>query len=118
MITSGGGIESIQDQTVDFGATEGPMTDEQMEAAKGGPIFHVPTALGAVIATYNVPGLSETLRFTPDTLSGIYLGDIKKWNNPKLVADNAELAKVDQAIAGGASFGRVRNTSGWTTSAR
>jgi phosphate transport system substrate-binding protein len=97
-IGSGGGIKSIQDQTVDFGATDGPMTDEQMQAAKGGGIFHVPTALGAVIPTYNVPGVTETLKFTPDTLAGIYLGDIKKWNDPKLVVDNPALANIDQDI--------------------
>ncbi len=97
-IGSGGGIKSIQDQTVDFGATDGPMTDEQMQAAKGGGIFHVPTALGAVIPTYNVPGVTEPLKFTPDTLAGIYLGDIKKWNDPKLVADNPALANIDQDI--------------------
>ena len=54
-IGSGGGIKGIQDQTIDFGASDAPMTDEQLAAAKGGPIFHIPTALGAIVMTYNVP---------------------------------------------------------------
>jgi phosphate transport system substrate-binding protein len=98
-IGSGGGIKSIQDQTVDFGATDGPMTDEQLKAAKGGDIFHVPAALGAVVPTYNVPGVTGTLKFTPDTISGIFLGDITRWNDPQLVADNPQLASINQDIA-------------------
>ncbi|MFN8523383.1 MAG: phosphate ABC transporter substrate-binding protein PstS [Chloroflexota bacterium] len=97
-IGSGGGIKSIQDQTVDFGATDGPMNDEQLKGAKGGNVFHVPTALGAVVPTYNIPGVTEQLKFTPDTLAGIFLGDITKWNDPKLVADNPSLANVNKEI--------------------
>jgi phosphate transport system substrate-binding protein len=97
-IGSGGGIKSISDQTVDFGATDGPMTDEQMKAAKGGEILHVPAALGAVVPTYNLPGLTEALKFTPETLAGIYLGQIKKWSDPKLVADNPSLGQIDKDI--------------------
>ena len=98
-IGSGGGIKSIQDQTVDFGATDGPMTDEQLAAAKGGDILHIPAALGAVVPTYNLPGINGVLNFTPETLAGIFLGDIRKWNDPKLVADNPQLANVNQDIA-------------------
>jgi phosphate transport system substrate-binding protein len=97
-IGSGGGIKGIQDQTVDFGATDGPMSDEQIAAAKGGPIFHIPTALGAVVPTYNVPGVTDTLKFTGETLAGIYLGTITKWNDPKLVADNPSLSGVTADI--------------------
>jgi phosphate transport system substrate-binding protein len=97
-IGSGGGIKSIQDATVDFGATDGPMTDEQLKAAKGGNIFHIPAALGAVVPTYNIPGITAVLKFTPDTLAGIFLGDIAKWNDPKLVADNPDLSKIDKDI--------------------
>ncbi len=100
-IGSGGGIKSISDQTVDFGASDGPMTDEQLAAAKGGKILHIPMALGSVCPTYNIPELAtsaEGLRFTADTLSGIYLGEILKWNDPKLVADNPSLAPVDKYI--------------------
>jgi len=97
-IGSGGGIKGLQDQTVDFGASDAPMTDEQIQAARGGEIFHIPTALGAIVPTYNLPNVSAKLKFTGDTLAGIFLGDIQKWNDPRLVADNPDLAKVDQDI--------------------
>ncbi|MGI8422877.1 MAG: phosphate ABC transporter substrate-binding protein PstS [Chloroflexota bacterium] len=89
-IGSGGGIKAIQDQTADFGGTDGPMTDEQLKAARGGEIFHIPAALGGVVATYNIPEVPATtrLRFSPDTLVGIFMGDIKKWNDPRIKADN------------------------------
>ena len=87
-IGSGGGIRAISDQTVDFGATDAPMTDEQLRAAKGGEILHIPTALGAVVATYNLPEVQQTLRFSGETLAGIYLGQISKWNDAKIAADN------------------------------
>src|SRR6266852_3514262 len=77
-IGSGGGIKGIQDQTVDFGASDAPMTPEQMQAAKGGALFHIPSALGAIVPTYNVPEARDVqLNFTPDSLSGIFLGDIQ-----------------------------------------
>lgn len=97
-IGSGGGIKSIQDQTVDFGGTDSAMSDEQLAAAKGGEIYHVPVALGAVVPTYNLPNQPAPLKFTAETLAGIYLGDIKKWNDPKLVAENPGLAAVSQDI--------------------
>ena len=97
-IGSGGGIQGIQDQTIDFGATDAPMSDAQLQAAKGGPLFHIPTALGGIVPIYNIPNVSTKLKFTGDTLAGIYLGDISKWNDPKLVADNPDLAQVNQDI--------------------
>ncbi len=97
-IGSGGGIQGIQNQTVDFGASDAPMSNEQLQAARGGPIFHIPTALGAVVPTYNLPNQPERLKFTGDTLAAMYLGDIVKWNDPRLVADNPSLATVDQDI--------------------
>lgn len=98
-IGSGGGIKGIQDRTVDFGASDAPMTDDQLKAAQGGEIFHIPTALGAIVPTYNLPENANTkLKFTGDTLAGIFLGDIQKWNDPKLVADNPDLANVNQDI--------------------
>jgi phosphate transport system substrate-binding protein len=99
-IGSGGGIASISDQTVDFGATDGPMNDEQLEQARGGNIFHIPVAMGAVVPTYNIPELdmNEPLRFTADTLAGIYLGEITEWNDPALVEDNPQLEEIDQPI--------------------
>ncbi len=100
-IGSGGGIKSISDQTVDFGASDGLMTDAQLTAAKGGALLHIPTVLGGVVPTYNLPELAgkAPLKFTADTLAGIFNGDIIKWNDPALVADNADLAAVDKYIA-------------------
>lgn len=97
-IGSGGGIKGIQDQTIDFGASDAPMNDDQLQAAKGGPIFHIPAALGAIVATYNIPEVKTKLKFTSDDIAGIFLGDISKWNDPKLVADNPDLAQVNQDI--------------------
>lgn len=97
-IGSGGGVKSISDQTVDFGATDGFMTDEQLKAAKGGEIFHIPTALGGVVPTYNLPEVKDVLKFTPDTLAGIFDGTIEKWNDAKLLADNPSLKDVDKYI--------------------
>lgn len=97
-IGSGGGIKSIQDQTVDFGATDGPMTDDQLKDAKGGKVLHVPAALGAVVVTYNLPGITTPLQFTPDTISGIFLGKIAKWNDPKIAADNPGVSLPNQDI--------------------
>src|SRR5262245_12362740 len=85
-IGSGGGIRQVLEGTVDFGATDGPMTDEQLAQAKV-PILHFPTVLGAVVATYNRPGV-ENLRLTADTLAGIFLGKITMWNDPALAKDN------------------------------
>jgi phosphate transport system substrate-binding protein len=125
-IGSGGGIKGIQDQTVDFGASDAPMTDAQLQAAKGGPIFHIPTALGAIVPTYNVPEATDQLKFTGATLAGIFLGDIQMWNDPALVADNPKLAGVNQSIVvvhrsdgSGTTFGFTdylsRVSSDWQT---
>src|ERR1700741_4475568 len=82
-IGSGGGIQQLINQTVFFGATDGPMTDEQLKAAPG-PIRHFPTVLGAVVPVYNIPGVTDELKFTGPLLADIYLGKIKKWNDPAL----------------------------------
>jgi len=99
-IGSGAGIKSISDQTIDFGASDAPMTDAQMAGAKGGALLHIPTTMGGVVPTYNLPELAgkAPLKFTPETLAGIYLGDITKWNDPLLVADNPDLKTVDKYI--------------------
>jgi phosphate transport system substrate-binding protein len=97
-IGSGGGIKGLQDATVDFGATDGPMTDDQLKAATKGDVLHIPMTLGAVVLTYNIPEAKTALKFTGDTIAGIYLGDIKKWNDPKLVADNPDLANIGKDI--------------------
>ena len=83
-IGSGGGIKQVTEGTVDFGATDGPMTDEQIKAYQdkhGSGILHFPTVLGAVVPTYNIPGVDTTLNFTPEALAGIFLGKITKWND-------------------------------------
>jgi phosphate transport system substrate-binding protein len=85
-IGSGGGIRQVLEGTVDFGASDGPMTDEQLGQAKI-PILHLPTVLGAVVATYNLPGV-EKLKLTPETLAGIFLGRITAWNDPALAKEN------------------------------
>jgi phosphate transport system substrate-binding protein len=95
-IGSGGGIRQILEGTVDFGASDGPMTDEQLAQAKV-PILHFPTVLGAVVATFNVPGI-ESLKLTPDALAGIFLGRITSWNDPALVKENPGVALPAQAI--------------------
>ena len=88
-VGSGAGIKQVTEGTVDFGASDGPMNDEQMKAYQdkhGSPILHFPTVLGAAVPTYNVPGVSATLKFTPEALAGIFLGRVTKWNDP-LIAD-------------------------------
>jgi phosphate transport system substrate-binding protein len=90
-VGSGAGIKQVTEGTVDFGATDGPMNDEQIkafQAKRGSSILHFPTVLGAVVPTYNVPGVSGALNFTPDALAGIFLGKITKWNDPALAAAN------------------------------
>jgi phosphate transport system substrate-binding protein len=90
-VGSGAGIKQVTDGTVDFGATDGPMNDEQLKAYQdkhGSPILHFPTVLGAVVPTYNVPGVSGALNFTPEALAGIFLGKITKWNDPAIGGAN------------------------------
>ncbi len=96
-IGSGGGIKQIIAGTVDFGASDGPMTDQQLADAPG-RIFHIPMVMGAVVAAYNVPGIDKGLKLTPDTLADIYLGRITKWNDPKIASANAGLNLPDTAI--------------------
>ncbi len=86
-IGSGGGIRQVLAQTVDFGASDGPMTDEQLSQAKV-KILHIPTVLGAVVPAYNVPGVTAPLRFSPQAMAGICLGKITSWNDPIIVKDN------------------------------
>src|ERR1044072_7317565 len=86
-IGSGGGIKQLKEQTVDFGASDAPMKDEDLKSAPG-EILHVPTVLGAVVITYNLEGVSQPLRFSPEVIADIFLGKTKKWNDPKIAADN------------------------------
>jgi phosphate transport system substrate-binding protein len=95
-IGSGGGIQQITAGTVDFGASDAPMKDEQI--AKIPDVVHVPTVLGAVVVTYNAPGLT-TLRLTPEVLSAIFLGKITRWNDPAIAAVNPGVKLPDLAVA-------------------
>ena len=97
-IGSGGGIKQLQAGTVDFGASDGPMTDEQL-AATPGKVFHIPTVLGAVVLTYNINGVSQELKFTPDVIADIYLGNIKNWNDSRLAKVNPGVKFPDEEIA-------------------
>jgi phosphate transport system substrate-binding protein len=98
-IGSGGGIRQLTAQTVFFGATDGPMTDEQMLAAPG-RILHFPTVLGAVVPVYNIPGVSAELKFTGTVLADIFLGKITKWNDQAIAGLNSgvSLPSVDITI--------------------
>jgi phosphate transport system substrate-binding protein len=95
-IGSGGGIKQISSRTVDFGATDGPMTDEQLKQAPA-ELLHIPTVLGAVVATYNLPG-NPKLNVAPDVLADIFLGRITKWNDPRIAAANAGVTLPNQPI--------------------
>ena len=95
-IGSGGGQKQILAQTVDFGASDGPMSDDNLAKAPG-KILHIPTVAGAVAITYNLPG-NPALKLDGETIAGIYLGQIKKWNDPKLTALNAGVKLPDQDI--------------------
>jgi phosphate transport system substrate-binding protein len=85
---SGAGIRQLTSRTVFFGATDGPMTDAQLAAAPG-KILHLPTVLGAVVPVYNIPGVSQELKFTGPLLANMFLGKITKWNGPAIAAQNA-----------------------------
>ena len=90
-VGSGAGIRQITDGTVDFGASDGPMNDDQIKAYRaknGSGILHFPTVLGADVPTYNIPGVSTSLNFTPEALAGIFLGRISKWNDPAIAGAN------------------------------
>src|SRR5919205_1884839 len=86
-IGSGGGIKQLKEQTVDFGASDAPMKDEDLKSAPG-EILHVPTVLGAVVLTYNLAGVTQPLRFSPDVVADIFLGKVRRWDDPALKADN------------------------------
>src|SRR3954466_106043 len=109
-IGSGGGIRQVTAGTVDFGASDMPMTDKQLAEFKG-KILNLPTVLGAVVPAYNVPGVTEALKFTPEALSGIFLGKISKWNdkaiasaNPGVNLPNNDIILVHRSDGSGTSF--------------
>src|SRR6266536_1438431 len=86
-IGSGGGIKQISAKTVDFGGSDAPMKDEELKAAPG-EILHIPTVLGAVVVTYNLPSVTTDLKLTPDAIAGIYLGKVTKWNDAAITSLN------------------------------
>ena len=96
-IRSGGGIRQVSDGTVDFGASDGPMTDQQLNEGKV-KVMHIPTVLGAVVPVYNLPGLGKDLNFSGDVIADIYLGKIQKWNDPRIVKDNPGVNLPDHQI--------------------
>jgi len=96
-VGSGAGIRQLLAHTVDFGASDAPMSDEELARA-GFPILHFPTALGAVVPFYNLPGIQAELRFTPQALAGIYLGKITWWDDPVIARDNPGVRLPHQTI--------------------
>ena len=96
-VGSGAGIRQVQAGTVDFGATDGPMTDEQIAASKV-RVLHVPTVLGAVVPAYNIPGVSGEVKFPPDVLAGIFLGKITNWSDATLAKANPDIKFPNQNI--------------------
>jgi phosphate transport system substrate-binding protein len=96
-IGSGGGIRQVINGTVDFGASDGPMTDEMLKEAKV-KILHMPTVMGADVPAYNVPGVTGELKFTPEALAGIFLGKITKWNDKALTSTNPGVSLPDRDI--------------------
>jgi phosphate transport system substrate-binding protein len=96
-IGSGGGIRQVSEGTVDFGASDGPMTDDQLSSAKT-KILHFPTVLGSVVPAYNIPGVSGEIKFTPAALAGIFLGKITNWNDPTLAKANPDIKFPNTSI--------------------
>ena len=109
-IGSGGGIRQLTNQTVFFGATDGPMTTDQLQTAPG-KILHLPTVLGAVVPIYNVPGLTGEVKFTGPLLAAIFLGKVTKWNDPAIAKvnagvtlPNADITVVHRSDGSGTSY--------------
>lgn len=97
-VGSGAGIKQISEQTIDFGGTDGPMTDAQLKDAKGGKILHIPLTLGATAVTYNFPNAPKNLKIAPSVLADIFQGKITKWNDSRIVADNPGVTLPDLKI--------------------
>ncbi|MEO8436555.1 MAG: phosphate ABC transporter substrate-binding protein PstS, partial [Pyrinomonadaceae bacterium] len=109
-IGSGGGIEQIRKQTIDFGASDAPMSDPDLKAAPG-ELLHIPTVLGAVVVTYNVTSITQPLHLSPEVVADIFLGKITKWNDPRIKQDNSaanlpagDITTVHRSDGSGTSF--------------
>ena len=109
-VGSGAGIQQLTKGTVDFGASDKPMSDKEIADCKVKPL-HFPTVLGAVVMTYNVAGVTSDLKLTPEAIAGIYLGDVKKWNDPKIAGENkgvnlpsADIVVVHRSDGSGTTF--------------
>ena len=96
-VGSGAGIRQVSQKIVDFGASDGPMSDQQLSDSKV-KLIHIPTVLGAVVPVYHVPGVSKDLNLAPEVIAGIYLGVITKWNDPSIVKDNPGVTLPDHQI--------------------
>ena len=110
-IGSGGGIRQLSEGTVDFAGSDAPMTDEEMAKAKGGPIIHIPTVLGAVVITYNLPDATQPLNLSGDVVADVFLGRITKWNDNRIAALNSgvklpatDILVVHRAEASGTTY--------------
>ncbi len=110
-IGSGGGIRQFSDGTVDFGGSDAPMTDSAIAAIQAN-VLHIPTVLGAIVITYNVPGVTQQLKFTSDVIADIFLGKVTKWNDPRLASANpgvslpaSDIVVVHRSDGSGTTFG-------------
>jgi phosphate transport system substrate-binding protein len=113
-IGSGGGVQQVIAGTVDFGASDTPMKDSELAAAKFGPLLHIPLTLGAVVPTYNVKGVATGLKFDGDTLGKMFAGKITTWNDPALVALNPGTTLPDRPIAVAHRSDGSGTTAVWT----
>jgi phosphate transport system substrate-binding protein len=113
-IGSGGGVQQISAGTIDYGASDTPMKDSELAAAKGGPILHIPLTLGAVVPAYNVKGLKSGLKFDGDTLGKIWAGKITTWGDPALKALNPGVTLPDEPIAVAHRSDGSGTTAVWT----
>ena len=110
-IGSGGGIRQFSDKTVDFGASDAPMSDSAIAAIEGN-VLHIPTVLGAIVVTYNLPGVASGLKLTPDLIADIFLGKVTKWNdaritsvNPGVTLPGVDILVVHRSDGSGTTFG-------------
>ncbi len=118
-IGSGGGIRQVSEGVVDFGATDGPMNDQDLANSKVGKLLHVPVVMGADVPAYNVPGVTTELKFTPEALAGIFLGKITKWSDPEIAGPIRESScRTFPLWWSTARTEAVPHTSGPTTSPR